>query len=86
MFYYVLISNVLLINRVCIFPVKIKLKWWARFILLQYIVHMQYLRLACSYVMCIFLETGVLFQKVMTIATKSKKLLICYEDIPSSII
>lgn len=35
---------------------------------------MQYLRLPCTYVMCIFLETGVLFQKVMTIATKSKKI------------
>lgn len=36
---------------------------------------MQYLRLPCTYFMCIFfLETGVLFQKVMTIATKSKKI------------
>lgn len=36
---------------------------------------MQYLRLPCTYFMCIFFsETGVLFQKVMTIATKSKKI------------
>lgn len=36
---------------------------------------MQYLRLPCTYFMCIFfLKTGVLFQKVMTIATKSKKI------------
>lgn len=36
---------------------------------------MQYLRLPCTYFMCIFfLENGVLFQKVMTIATKSKKI------------
>lgn len=32
MFYYVLISNVLLINTVCIFPVKIKLERWALYI------------------------------------------------------
>lgn len=38
---------------------------------------MQYLRLPCTYFMCIFFlesQTGVLFQKVMTIATKSKKI------------